>query len=82
MRNEVDFSKVLLKLLGGEIGEKDSAHAGAVGGKTAADVQINRHDPVNLGPGDVDDILAVESGDREGFSEGRGHALEDRLCGA
>ena len=82
MRDEVDLGKVLLELLGGQMGEENAAHAGAVGGEAAADVQIDCHDPVDLGAGDVDDVFAVERGDGEGLAEGRGHALEDWLGGA
>ena len=78
----IDLGEVLLELLGGEVGEQDAAHAGAVRGETAADVEVDGHDAVDLGAGDVDDVFAVERGDGEGFAEGGGHALEDGLGGA
>ena len=81
MRGECGFGEVLLELLSGEVGEEHAAHAGAVGRKTAADVQIDGHNAVDLGAGDVDDVFAVECGDGEGLAECGGHALEDGLCG-
>ena len=76
------FREVLLELLGGKVSEEDSAHAGAVGGEAAADVKVDGHDAVDLGTGNVDDVFAVERGDREGLAEGGGHALEDGLGSA
>ena len=82
MGGEYDAGEVLLELLGGQVGEQDAAHAGAVGGETAADVEIDRHDAGDAGAGDVDDVFAVEGGDGEGLAECGGHALEDGLrCG-
>ena len=76
---EDNAGEILFELLGGQIGEKDAAHAGAVGGKTAADVEIDGHDTVDGGARDVNDVVAVECGYGERFAEGGGHALEDRL---
>ena len=81
VRGEDGFGEVLFKLFGGEVGEQDTAHAGAVGGETAADVEVDGHDSADLGAGDVDDVFAVESGDREGLAESGRHALEDGLGG-
>jgi len=76
---EDNAGEILFELLGGQIGEKDAAHAGAVGGKTAADVEIDGHDAVDGGAGYVNDVVAVEGCNGEGLAEGRGHALEDGL---
>jgi len=78
---EDDAREVLLELVGGEIGEQDASHAGAVGREAAADMQVNGHDPGDGGASDVDDLVSVESGDREGLAEGCGQALEDGLGG-
>ncbi len=79
VRGEDDAGEVGLELLGGKIGEQDASHAGAVGGEAAADVEIDGHDAVDGGAGDVDDVVAVERGDGEGLAQGGGHALEDGL---
>jgi len=63
VRREDCFREVLLKLLGGQICEEYAAHTSAVGGETAADVEIDSHDSADLGAGDVDDVFAVERGD-------------------
>jgi len=76
------FGEVLLELLGREVGEKNAPHAGAVCGQAAADVEIHGHDAIDLGAGDVDDVFAVERGDREGLAESGGHALKDGLSGS
>jgi hypothetical protein len=79
--DKVDVGEVVFELLDGEVGEQDAAHAGAVGGETAADVEVDGHNSVDLGAGDVDDVFAVEGGDGERFAEGGGHALKDGLGG-
>ena len=82
MRGKDDAGQVLFELVGGQVGEKDAAHAGAVGGQAAADVEIDGHDTVDGGARDVNDVVAVECGYGERFAEGGGHALEDGLGGA
>ena len=62
---EDDAGEVLLELLRGQVGKQDAAHAGAVGGQTAADVEVDGHDAVDGGAGDVDDLVAIEGGDGE-----------------
>ena len=79
--DEGDLCEVLLQLLSREIGEQDAAHAGAVGGEATADVEVYGHNAADMGACNVDDVFAVERGDREGLAEGGGHALEDGLCG-
>lgn len=79
MGGEDDAGQVLLELLRRKVGKEDAAHAGAVGGQAAADVEVDCHDAVDGGASDVDDIVAVEGGDREGLAERGRHALEDRL---
>src|SRR5260370_30331973 len=79
--DEVDLGEVLLELFGRKIGEENAAHAGAVGGEAAADVEIDGHDAVDLGAGNVDDVFAVECRNGEGLSEGGGHAVQDGLGG-
>ena len=59
VRGENGLGEVLLELVGREEGEKDAAHAGAVGGKSAADVEVYGHDAADLGARNVDDVLAV-----------------------
>jgi len=81
VRREYGFGQILLELLGGEVSEQHAAHTGAVGGKTAADVQIDGHDAAYLSASDVNDIFTVECGDGEGLAEGSRHTLEDGLGG-
>ena len=79
---EDNLREILLELVGWKVGEENATHAGAVGGEAAADVKVDGHDAVDLGTGNVDDVFAVERGDREGLAEGGGHALEDGLGSA
>ena len=81
MRDEVDLSKILLEPLGWEISEQNAAHASAVGRKSAADVEVDGHDAIDGGACDIDDLVAIEGRDREGFAMGGGHALQDGLGG-
>ena len=77
------MGEILLELVVGEPGQENSAHAGAVGGKAAADVEVHCHDAGDAGARDVDDVLAVEGGDGKGLVERARHALDDGLgrCG-
>lgn len=71
-----------LQLLWWQVSEQDAAHGGAVRGEPGADVQVDGHDTGgDVGAGDVDDFIAVQRGDGEGFTKGLGHALEDGLGG-
>ena len=81
VRGQHDAGEILLELLGRQIRQQDAAHAGAVGGQAAADVEIVGHDAGDGGARDVDDVVAVERGDGEALAQGGGHALEDGLGG-
>jgi len=79
VRREHGFGEILLELFGGQVSEQHASHAGAVGRKTAADVEVHGHDTAYLSAGDIDDVFAVECGNGEGLAEGCGHTLEDGL---
>ncbi len=51
----------------------------AVGGQAPAHVEIRRHDARGRGARDVDDLVAVEGGERARFVQRLAEAIEDRL---
>ncbi len=78
---EGNAAEVGLELILREVGKKNTAHGGAEGGKARADVEVDGHDAIDAGAGDVDDVVAVEGGEGEGLVVNGGHTLKDWLGG-
>ena len=65
-------------LLGGQRGQQHLAQRGLQGREPGADLHGQRHDLGHGDPGDVDDVGAVELGDRAGLAGPRGQPLQVR----
>ncbi|MNE58156.1 hypothetical protein D3C80_1531700 [compost metagenome] len=61
--------------------QQHPAHRGGEGRQAAADVQIYGHDAFGRGTGDIQNIVAVQRGDRTGLIQQLADVFQHRLGG-